>query len=1142
MEVIFTLSIFLFSISKYSEGIKHGQNLIWAQTPTLRLKVSRLVGIEGDPTEWVKTGEVKLHHIGAPHAGWQFKSLAYHYSKQTLFWSESMNKRIQGLVLNGSTDTSKIVTGISPDVEGLTVDWISNNIYWTDTLFNWIKLAPISSNVTCYKIIAQDGIDNPHGLAVYPQKGYLFWSDWGERPRIEMSDLLGQNRRIIVDTDILHPRGIVIDYQDNRLFWVDSKKDTIESIAFNGMNRKTVSPQDGTNLYGIALYDKYIFVTEQSKGHLKIFNKYTGDTYITYKLTYIPYGIIMYDEDSQPGDSSVCHDFRSDQIMYHFLYFRCVCDELGCDQICINDPLTGARCICGDGYSTNDDGITCTLEMTFSMPGHIYAISDAICQYPANLAYISLTNVTLENQCFLAERRGYLALAYDARDNNLYFSANSTKTISRIRLEVGANETTIIGGTGVVRGLSLDWLAGNIFWTDSTNKLIKCARKDGAHQKTIISEKLDEPLGIAAHPGNGIIYWTDIGETPKVESSYMDGSNRTIIMDTNLGLPNHMFIDFLKDRLYWTDSLLHHIRCLDIITGRITVYFTSPTSQFFGISIFKDFLLWTDSGDMNGLHVARLDKKTKERGIIHPGYGVATDLITYDVQNQPLFSDKGLPCLYGKHECEQLCLRGANLTYYCDCGLGYQLDDNGRTCSSTILRTNFLIVTDAYQKQIYQINSKSGSVNAIDMPIGHPIAVDYDPMPQRIYWSDNKARVLQGANIDGQMNEMLVGLSQKSVVDGLALDIIHRLLYYTDTGLDTINVVSLTNKQHRAVLIDEGLDEPRAIVVLPMEGTMFWTDWGFEAKIEMAQMDGSNKQTFLMLDKDSWPNGLTIDRKAKILYWADAKYNKIECINLDKTNKRTLLQQEEAAHFFGIFAMGSYLYFTDWRKTFVSRMSKDGGPVEQFGPPQFTKLYGIYGFNSSEIVQVPTGTNTSTTVTVSSSQTSSIQRSTTLTTTTATTTITTVTNNTSSVPTTKSLTTLPTTINRSTVPPSTLIPTTLPLNISIIPSSPSPFSSTPSSLPTTQSRVTESSLSTGSIAAIVTVVTIIITIIILFSVMAYKKYYIYRIPHDKLVEDKTDVFYRITFPDNNRDDATIDSGIENPTYDCYLERQQQQPL
>lgn len=61
---------------------------------------------------------------------------------------------------------------------------------------------------------------------------------------------------------------------------------------------------------------------------------------------------------------------------------------------------------------------------------------------------------------------------------------------------------------------------------------------------------------------------------------------------------------------------------------------------------------------------------------------------------------------------------------------------------------------------------------------------------------------------------------------------------------------------------------------------MYWTDWGKTAKIERASLDGAQRKTIISGGL-IWPNGLVIDEEHSVLYWADAKLDKIETSTLE---------------------------------------------------------------------------------------------------------------------------------------------------------------------------------------------------------------------------------------------------------------------
>ncbi len=100
---------------------------------------------------------------------------------------------------------------------------------------------------------------------------------------------------------------------------------------------------------------------------------------------------------------------------------------------------------------------------------------------------------------------------------------------------------------------------------------------------------------------------------------------------------------------------------------------------------------------------------------------------------------------------------------------------------------------------------------------------------------------------------------------------------------------------------------------------LYWTDWGTFAKIERAELDGSNRK-ILVNTTIAWPNGLAIDYVERKLYWGDAKFDQISCINLDGTDRQVILK--DLPHVFGVSILGDDIYWTDWQRRKLSKANK----------------------------------------------------------------------------------------------------------------------------------------------------------------------------------------------------------------------------
>lgn len=89
-------------------------------------------------------------------------------------------------------------------------------------------------------------------------------------------------------------------------------------------------------------------------------------------------------------------------------------------------------------------------------------------------------------------------------------------------------ETVVSQGLKTTDGLAVDWVARNMYWTDTGRNTIEVARLDGTARKVLVNNSLDEPRAIAVFPSKGCVgvsifpWWTEgLHDTGKI-SKYCD--------------------------------------------------------------------------------------------------------------------------------------------------------------------------------------------------------------------------------------------------------------------------------------------------------------------------------------------------------------------------------------------------------------------------------------------------------------------------------------------------------------------------------------------------------------------------------------------------------------------------------------------
>ena len=125
-----------------------------------------------------------------------------------------------------------------------------------------------------------------------------------------------------------------------------------------------------------------------------------------------------------------------------------------------------------------------------------------------------------------------------------------------------------------------------------------------------------------------LLYWTDVGNSPKIEQAAMDGTSRRVIVNKNLGAPNGLTMDHSSNRLYWIDAKLDRIEEFDLNNRkrRVVLSFTTDVSPF-GLAMNEDWLYWSDWKTKT---ISRVSASKGKKEIIAYGLKLPMNLFVYD--------------------------------------------------------------------------------------------------------------------------------------------------------------------------------------------------------------------------------------------------------------------------------------------------------------------------------------------------------------------------------------------------------------------------------------------------------------------------------------------------------------------------------
>uniref|UniRef100_A0AAX7TZQ1 EGF-like domain-containing protein n=1 Tax=Astatotilapia calliptera TaxID=8154 RepID=A0AAX7TZQ1_ASTCA len=274
--------------------------------------------------------------------------------------------------------------------------------------------------------------------------------------------------------------------------------------------------------------------------------------------------------------------------------------------------------------------------------------------------------------------------------------------------------------------------------------------------------------------------------------------------------------------------------------------------------------------------------------------------------------------------CSQLCINAPG-SYRCDCQPGFIMEADGHHCKIT----GEPLLLSSIQTDIYLYGLRSHSL--VTLPSSAKKAVlslDYDWKGQKVFWVSLEMAAIMWSSLDQKMTGSLIKGVQ---ADSIAVDWVGRNLYWINGVKSYIAAIRLAaasaSSLYQSIILDEDLDQPRSLALLPQKGLMFWTEIGNVVKIERAGMDGSERRA-LVNSSLGWPGGVAVDAVSERVYWTDERLKAIGSATLDGDDIR-ILQIKETTNPFSVAVFNDMLYWSDAKKRVVQAAHKISGKNHQ---------------------------------------------------------------------------------------------------------------------------------------------------------------------------------------------------------------------
>ncbi|GAB0094384.1 Putative vitellogenin receptor [Sergentomyia squamirostris] len=541
------------------------------------------------------------------------------------------------------------------------------------------------------------------------------------------------------------------------------------------------------------------------------------------------------------------------------------CETYGiCSQGCENN-YGSYRCTCVDGFRLKSDNRTCTVVS-----------GDALMLYTTQR---SIRGYMLKSQTQMMVAMNLsqvVGVSYDGRWVFWTDLGLKGEAIMRARDDGSRREVILNTGLGSPEDLCVDWLTGNVYFTDGQMMHISVCSNNGQYCTKLIQKNVEKPRGISLHPKIGVMYWTDWGSKPQIGVSAMDGAGARTFVDKDIHWPNGISVDWPNGRIYWVDAKISRIDSIKLNGEDRRTILTDVIKHPYGIDVFEDRIFWSD-WETNSIQSCNKFTGKDHNVLVHSRH--IYDVHIYHPATQP--SEKH--ACYAV-SCSHLCLLSTNKTYTCACPENMWLSGDKKTCVDTPDKQYLLLGAGSY---LFKLDHQTFGKHTLGVGDDINVVISelvHNSLSGDVVVASNSEKKVYTVDLRTKRTKELIK-SGIGYISSLAFDHLSNNLYWTDVERGTVELYSFTTK-HRAIIQHYMADDkPLAVAVVPEIGTMFVAlqDLSGHSHIDKLMMHGRGAHMHA-IEEGIGVGGkisFTVDTDVESLFWADQSGNRIEFANFD---------------------------------------------------------------------------------------------------------------------------------------------------------------------------------------------------------------------------------------------------------------------